>query len=496
MFSLEKLKDLYTSLYFFFPEIFMVVGAFLALLLGLFLKKNQFSIVSNCVLIILVISIYQILQLNYSEGIFIFNGSLLISRFTEYSKIIIIICNIIILLNIQAREYKEKKYSFEAPILMLLITIGMCVFVSSSSLITLYLGLELFSLGTYVLIAWNKRDAKSIEASLKYFILGSISSGIFLFGASFIYGSTGSVNFLDIVANYSEVKFLDYHQYTQNLLMIIGLIMVVITMMFKLSLFPFHNWTPDVYEGSNDEIVILLASSIKYAALIVFIRLLFGPFLIIKDQLQIIIGIISISSMLFGNIAAIMQNNLKRLIAYSSIGHMGFVLMSVIMYSTEYLSFTIFYAITYIISIMTFFIIVGILGRYKTFDYKLKSLRGMIKNNPFLAFGLLVVVFSMAGIPPFAGFFAKFYIFLGIMKSQLYYLALIGFIAFVLGIFYYLNIIRYMYFEKSEHSVVKIEINFVERILLFSGVMYNLLYIFFPSQIMGIIDHYITSKIL
>ena len=488
------LKNLLTNIYYISPEIIVLLGIFISTLTGLFIKKNPVSTINNLIILTFIIGVYQILSMGEGQHL-LFNNSIIVSKFTQFSKVIILLCNCVVLIIFSYFGYKStnKLASFEMPILIALSTLGMCVFVSSNSLLTFYLGLELFSLALYILIATNKSNNKSIEASLKYFILGAISSGIFLFGASLIYGNSGTINFDEISFLYLTNYCTNFCIYSQNLVFLIGFILLIITVMFKLSLFPFHNWTPDVYEGSASSVTVLLASSAKFAALIIFLRLVFEPLIIIKEQLQQILIIVSVLSILFGNIIALIQNNIKRLIAYSAIGNMGFILMSIVSYNKNYLEYTIFYAITYIIQILTFFALIIVLKRKSNFNYKLDKLKGLSKNNAYICFSLAVVLFSMAGIPPLAGFWAKFYIFVVLIKSKTYYLAIIAFIATVIGAFYYINIIRKVYFDKEQKDMVapKIKLNFIEILVITMGVAFNILYILFPSYMLKIISHYV-----
>ena len=488
------LKNLLTNTYYISPEIIILFGIFVATLTGVFIKKNSVGTTCNLVILTFIISVYQILSIGQGQHL-LFNNSVIISEFTQFSKGVILLCNCVILIMFHYFGYKStnKSAPFEIPIIVALATLGMCIFVSSNSLLSFYLGLELFSLAIYILIATNKNDGKSIEASLKYFILGAISSGIFLFGASLIYGNAGTINFDEISFVYLTNYCTNFCFDSQNLVLLTGFILLVITVMFKLSLFPFHNWTPDVYEGSPTSITALLASSAKFAALVIFLRLVFEPLIIIKEQLQQILIIISILSILFGNIIALVQVNIKRLIAYSAIGNMGFILMSVVSYNKSYLEYTIFYAITYMIQILTFFALIIVLNRKANFHYKLEELKGMYKNNAFICFSLAVILFSMAGIPPLAGFWAKFYIFIILIKSKTYYLAIIAFIATVIGAVYYINVIRKMYFDKEQNDIIppKIRLNIIEILIISLGVAFNILYVLFPSYMLKIISHYV-----
>jgi NADH-quinone oxidoreductase subunit N len=487
------LKNLYIDLHLISPEILIALGSFFGLLVGVFKKGSSSKITSHLMFLVLAASIYQILNIE-SGRFLLFNDSLLISKFTQFTKIVIIACNLVVLLTIEYFRGKNhnRNQDFEIPILIALSTLGMCLLVSSNSLLTFYLGLELFSLGLYILIATDKKNYKSIEASLKYFILGAISSGIFLFGASLIYGYTGAINFDEISFVYSSNYCDGICDSPQNSMLLVGLLLILITAMFKLSLAPFHNWTPDVYEGSPSEMTMLLASSAKYAVLMIFLRLVFEPLIVIKAHLQQILIIVAILSLVFGNIAAIVQQNIKRMMAYSSIGHMGFILMSIVIYDKEYLKFTIFYAIVYIILILTFFALVTILNIKEGFDGSLKRLNGLSKRSPFISIAFVVILFSMAGIPPFAGFFAKFYIFMAVIKSKFYYLAAIAFATTVIGVFYYLNIIKAIYFETEEENSEKwpIKLNIIELSIIALCVAFNLFYIFNASYLLELIGRH------
>ncbi len=489
------LKNLISNIYYISPEILIIIGIFISTIYGVILKNNV-RVIGSLIILTFAGSIFQIININCGK-ILLFEGSIVISKFIQFSKIIILLCNSIIILIIANFGYKatniNSKLSFEIPIMIALSTLGMCVLASSNSLLTFYLGLELFSLSLYILIATNRNDSKSIEASLKYFILGSISSGIYLFGASLIYGNAGTINFDEISLVYQTNCYANFCLKDQNLLFITDFILIIITIMFKLSLFPFHNWTPDVYEGAQSSIVVLLASSAKFSVLVIFLRLIFEPLMVIKDQLQPIFIVISICSMLFGNILAIVQSNIKRLLGYSAIGNMGFMLMSIVVYDRSFLHNTIFYSIVYMTQILTFFALIIILKRKISFNNNLNDLRGLSKNNSFICFSLAIIAFSMAGIPPLIGFFAKLYIFITLINFKMYYLAIIAIIATVIGSFYCINIIRKMYFDKVINGSIakKIKLNLVEIIIISLGLGFNIFYVLFPSYMLKIINNYI-----
>ena len=311
--------------------------------------------------------------------------------------------------------------------------------ISSYDLIVFYLGLELQSLCLYILAAFKKSDEKSTEAGLKYFVLSALASGLLLYGCSLIYGFTGSTNFEEISKNLNET----------NTGAVFGIVFVVVGLAFKVSAVPFHMWTPDVYEGSPTSITGFFALIPKIAAISVFIRFMYVPFLNLFDQWQTIIIFISIASMILGAVAAIGQNNIKRLMAYSSIGHMGYALAGLATGTNSGIQSTIIYLTIYLVMNLGAFGCIFMMKRENVFYENISDLSGLSKNHPILAFGFLIILFSLAGIPPLAGFFAKFYIFMAVIESQMYALAIIGLLATVISAFYYLRIIKGMYFIKN-----------------------------------------------
>ena len=348
--------------------------------------------------------------------------------------------------------------------------------ISSNDLIVFYMGLELQSLALYVLASFNMKNLLSTEAGVKYFVLSALSSGLLLYGCSLIYGFTGSTNFNLIADNLNS----------DNYILTFGIVFILVGLAFKISAVPFHMWAPDVYQGSPTSVTSFFAILPKIAALTVFIRFLYVPFINIIDQWQMIIIFLSIASMLFGAIAAIGQNNLKRLIAYSSISHMGYALAGLTLGTQEGINSSIIYITIYIFMNLAFFSCLFMLKKNDIYYENIEDLSGLSKNHPLLSFCLLIILFSLAGIPPLAGFFAKFYIFMAVIEKSMYYLAIIGLLSTVIAAFYYLRIIKIIYFD-PEKIKFDLDNNIGLKITLTISTIFILFYFIYPSWLNEII---------
>ena len=329
----------------------------------------------------------------------------------------------------------------EYPILILCSLLGMLVMISSNDLIVFYIGLELQSLALYVLASFNRDNLLSSESGLKYFVLSALSSGLLLYGCSLIYGFSNSTNFEEISQNFN----FEYG-------VIFGMVFVIVGLAFKISAVPFHMWAPDVYQGSPTSVTLLFAILPKIAALTVFIKFLYGPFLNLFDDWQFIIIFMSVASMILGAVAAIGQKNLKRLIAYSSISHMGYALAGLTTGTNQGVQSSIIYLIIYLIMNLAFFSCLFMLKRNDKFFENIEDLSGLSKKHPILALSFLIILFSLAGIPPLAGFFAKFYVFMSVIEKEMYFLAIVGLLATVIAAFYYLRIIKIIYFDPEQEK--------------------------------------------
>ena len=427
-----------TDIYYVIPEIFLSLSLMFLLLLGVF-KKNGSSIVYNLSILILIISVPVILNVPSDTEILIFNDSYKIDYLSSYIKILIVISTLFVLLTSSQYLKSIKIYNVEYPILILSSILGMMVMVSSNDLIVFYIGLELQSLALYVLASFNRDNVLSSESGLKYFVLSALSSGLLLYGCSLVYGFSSSTNFSQIPLNYD--------QSTQGI--IFGMVFILVGLAFKISAVPFHMWAPDVYQGSPTSVTLFFAILPKIAALTVFIRFLYTPFINLIDQWQTIIIFLSIASMVFGAVAAIGQKNLKRLIAYSSISHMGYALAGLTTGTNEGIQSSVSYISIYLVMNLAFFSCIFMLKREEKYYEKIEDLSGLSKNHPLLSFSLLIVLFSLAGIPPLAGFFAKFYVFMAVIEQSMFFLAIVGLLATVVAAFYYLRIIKVMYFDNK-----------------------------------------------
>ena len=357
----------------------------------------------------------------------LFNESYKIDYLSTFMKILTLVSGIFVMLTSSKYVQITKILKIEYPVLLLSSILGMMVMISSNDLIVFYMGLELQSLSLYVLASFNTKNLLSSESGVKYFVLSALSSGLLLYGCSLIYGFSNSTNFILIAENLNS----------SNYGLTFGIVFILVGLAFKISAVPFHMWAPDVYQGSPTSVTIFFAVLPKIAALTVFIRFLYIPFINLIDQWQMIIVFLSIASMLFGAIAAIGQKNLKRLIAYSSIGHMGYALAGLSVGSNEGIQSAIAYISIYLIMNLAFFSCLFMIRKSENYFENIEDLTGLSKNHPILSISLLIVLFSLAGIPPLAGFFAKFYIFMAVIEQSMYFLAVIGLLSTVIATYYY-----------------------------------------------------------
>ena len=374
-----------------------------------------------------------------------FDGLYVSDNFAVFMKELVLLGSAFAVIMSMGFLQKEDLARFEFPILILFATVGMMMMVSANDLIALYLGLELQSLALYVVAAFHRDNLRSTEAGLKYFVLGALSSGLLLYGCSLVYGFTGTTNF-DVMAK------LWTGGADAGIGVIAGLVFIVAGLAFKVSAVPFHMWTPDVYEGAPTPVTAFFAVAPKIAGVALFLRVVFGPFGALVSELQQIIVVISIASMLLGSFAAIHQSNIKRLMAYSSIGHIGFALVGLAAGTEAGVRGVIFYMAIYLFMQVGCFACILCMRRGGRMVEGITDLAGLSRTNPMMALAMAVFMFSMAGIPPLAGFLAKFFVFKAAIDAGLYGLAVIGVLASVVGAFYYVRIIRIMYFDEAEEG--------------------------------------------
>ncbi len=460
-----------------FPEIFVSLSIMFLLILGVF-KKNGSKLTFNFALfVILVATIISINETFSISRATLFNQSVVIDHMSSLMKIITLIGGFLVLLISSSYLKAYKLYNIEYPVLILSSILGMMVMISSNDLIVFYMGLELQSLALYVLATYNRDQLNSSEAGLKYFVLSALSSGLLLYGCSLIYGFSGSTNF-DIISNKLN---------SDEYILTFGIVFILVGLAFKISAVPFHMWAPDVYEGSPTTVTLFFTIVPKIAALTVFIRFLYVPFANLIDQWQMIIIFLSIASMVFGAVAAIGQTNIKRLIAYSSIGHIGYTLAGLATTSNEGIQSSIIYISIYIVMNLALFSCLLMLRRQDQYYEDIDDLSGLSKNHPLLSLCFLVILFSLAGIPPLAGFFAKFYIFKAVLEQSMYFLAIVGLLSTVIAAFYYLRIIKIIYFDK-EKDKYDTDHNLWLKFSLTASTILILLYFIFPSQLIEVVS--------
>ena len=436
--------ELSSSLSLAMPELILVVGALALLMIGVFSSARAYGMVNALAIAILIAAGgWMALQGGSGEA---FGGSFLVDPFAHFMKILALIGSAAALLmsGVFAKELNFDKFEF--PVLVLLCTLGMMLMISANSMIALYLGLELQSLAIYVLAAFNRDNLRSSEAGLKYFVLGALSSGMLLYGISLVYGYTGSVGFEQIAAALSGAE--------RQLGLVFGLVFVLAGLAFKISAVPFHMWTPDVYEGAPTPVTAFLAAAPKMAAMALIVRITMQAFEPIAADWQQIVVFISIASMVLGSFAAIGQQNIKRLMAYSSIGHMGFALVGLSANSQDGVRGVVIYMLIYLVMTLGTFACILAMRRKEGSVEQIGDLAGLSSTNPIMATILTILMFSLAGIPPLAGFWAKWYVFLAAINAGLYALAVIGVLASVVGAYYYLRIIKIMWFDEPAGSFV------------------------------------------
>ncbi len=457
------------------PEIVLFIGICISLMVGVFFK-NSFQIVMRLSILILLGTAYLILK-DWGGDQKIFLESFVSDKFSDYFKILILLSSIFIFISSNQFIKEKKLFKFEYPIIIMFSILGMFFMLSSNDLILFYLGLELQSLALYVLAAIDRDNSISSEAGIKYFVLSALSSGLLLYGCSLLYGFIGSTNFETISLNLN----------TQNIGAIFAMVFILVGLAFKVSAVPFHMWTPDVYQGAPTSITNFFAVVPKAAGLAVIIRFMDLPFKNILEEWQIIIIFISVASMILGSVAAIGQKNIKRLLAYSSISHIGYALAGVATGTNSGYTSTIVYITIYVIMNIGIFACLYLMKINGKYTEEISDLSGLSKQKPLFAFSFLILLFSLAGIPPLGGFFAKFFIFMSVIESELYVLAVIGLLTTVISAFYYLKVIKIIYFDDNKVTFDDIRNFSIKATILLSCLILSL-YFISPSSISLLLD--------
>jgi NADH-quinone oxidoreductase subunit N len=454
------------------PEIMLVVGAMALLMFGAY--SNERSAGATGVLAVLLLAAAAVVVIMVPKGRHeLFGGSFILDDFARFLKVLALIGSAAAI--VMARDYLKSvnQHKFEFPVLILLSTAGMGMLISAGDLIALYLGLELMSLALYVIAAFNRDAVRASEAGLKYFVLGALSSGMLLYGSSLVYGFTGTVNFAGIAKAAGD----------GGLGLIFGIVFLFAGFCFKVSAVPFHMWTPDVYEGAPTPVTAFFASAPKIAGMAMFVRVAVDAFPTVAVQWQQIIVFVALASMVLGAFAAIGQTNIKRLMAYSSIGHMGFALVGLAAGTAEGVQGVLIYMAIYMSMTLGVFACILSMRRNDVYVEEISDLAGLAKTNLGMAFFLAMLMFSLAGIPFLAGFFGKLYVFMAAINAGLYMLAVIGVLASVVGAYYYLLIVKTMFFDESAPAFAPMPPT--QKAVLGVTGLFNLLFCFYPAPLIA-----------
>lgn len=489
------------------PEIYLLAGTCLVLLLDLFLKDSQRFITYLLTQIVLLvtaflvlasfpgIALFESLQLASATKVTTFSDMFVLDPMSRILKLSILLITVSIF--VYSRQYLKQRniYKGEYFTLGLFAVLGMMIMVSAKTMLLIYLGLELLSLSMYAMVAFKRDDGRASEAAMKYFVLGAIASGMLLYGMSLVYGVSGSL-YLDHIG-----KYMASNDVMSNIGLLLGLSFVIVGLGFKLGVVPFHMWVPDVYDGAPTSVTMFLGAAPKIAAFAMVMRLLVEGLGDMVQGWQQILSILAALSLLAGNIIAIAQTNIKRMLAYSTISHMGFVLMGILAGTQSGYSASMFYIITYAIISMGGFAIVIFLSRTNYEADQLSDLKGLSSRHPWYAFMMMLFLFSMAGVPPTVGFYAKLSVIQAVVSANIIWLAVFSVVMSVIGAYYYLRAIKLMYFDKPDEldsagqPLVAVKNQWDFGILLSMNGLFVLALGVFPSALMSLCVWAISSSI-
>ena len=449
------------------PELFLAVAGMALLMIGVF-RGGPRIMTEIAYMTVGVFAVTAILVLIYggTSAEPVFFDLFAVGPFAQFTKILILGgSGLAIVMSLDWLK-AERVDRFEFPVLVLFATLGMMMMVSANDLIALYVGLELQSLSLYVVASIQRDSLRSTEAGLKYFVLGALSSGMLLYGCSLIYGFAGTTEFAKLAEVFGALG-----PAGPSIGLLFGIVFLIAGLAFKISAVPFHMWTPDVYEGAPTPVTALFAVAPKVAAVSLFLQTMIGPFMELKDEWQQILSVVAILSMALGALAAIVQTNIKRLMAYSSIGHMGYLLVGIAAANEQGVMGVLVYLAVYLFMNVGMFACILSMRQGGRAVERIEDLAGLSKTNPAMALALLVFLFSMAGIPPLAGFFGKYYVFAAAVAEGLYILAVVGILTSVIGAFYYLRIVKVMYFDEAVEPLDRAMAPVQRWVMLVSGVI-------------------------
>lgn len=455
------------------PELFLVVAGMILLMAGVFRGNEGTRTLCWATIGSFAVAAMFLLGLDWNRTVS-FNGMFVLDQFAGFMKLLVLV-GLAASVAMSVRYLEQEQVSrFEYPILVLFAGVGMMLMISANSMLSVYMGLELQSLSLYVLATWRRDFIKSAEAGIKYFILGALASGLMLFGISLVYGFTGTIGFEQIAATLRAGE--------TSAGLTVGLVFVLVGIAFKISAVPFHMWTPDVYEGAPTSVTALFAIAPKIAAMALLMRLLFGPFAPIMEDWQQVIWFLSAASMLVGAFAAIAQINIKRLMAYSSIGNMGYALIGIVAGTADGAGAVVLYLLIYMVMTVGVFAIILMMRRSGIAVENIEDLSGLSRTSPMTAYAMAILMFSMSGIPPLAGFFGKLFIFQAAINSGFVVLAVFGVLTSVVAAFYYLRVIKVMFFDEPVDVFDK-QVAFTKRAILALSILFVLLFILAPDAL-------------
>ncbi len=431
---------IFETLSFAAPELVLVLGAMTLLITGVFIGDKSAKQIGYACVGLLLVAVFAVLFSPTAPTASLFNGAFRIDAFSTFAKVIIYLAAAVAILMSDQYFAGEKLRRFEYPVLIVLAAFGMSLMVSATDLISLYMGIETQSLALYILAAFKRDSRRSTEAGLKYFVLGALSTCLLLYGASLIYGFTGSTSFEEI----ARIASLE----GANVGLIFGLVFLISGLAFKVSAAPFHMWTPDVYEGAPTPVAAFFSAAPKLAGMALFARVLVSSFHGALDDWQPVLAMIAVASMAIGAFSAIPQSNIKRLMAYSSIGHMGYALIGLSAGTAQGVKSVLIYMTIYVAMTIGAFACILMMRRRGGMTENIADLSGLTKTNMPLAIILTVLLFSLAGVPPTAGFFGKWYVFFAAVDAGLVWLAIVGVFASAVSAYYYLRIVWFMWFDE------------------------------------------------
>ncbi len=456
------------------PEIFLACAGMALLMIGVFRGERSTAMVSYLAVLCFAVAAALVLMVADDAAV-TFNGLFVTDGFATFAKLLVLLGSALAIIMSQGFIQREQMARFEYPVLFVFATLGMMMMISANDLISLYLGLELQSLSLYVVAAIRRDSVRSSEAGLKYFVLGALSTGMLLYGASMVYGFAGSTNFDQLAEVFAAGE-------GPSIGVVIGIVFIAAGLAFKVSAVPFHMWTPDVYEGAPTPVTAFFAVAPKIAAISLFVRVMVGPFGDLVAQWQQIIIATSILSMALGGFAAINQSNIKRLMAYSSIGHIGYALVGLAAGTPEGVRGVLVYMAIYLAMNVGCFACILCMRINGRMVEGITDLSGLSKTHPMMALAMAVFMFSMAGVPPLAGFFGKLYVFLAAIDAQLYTLAVIGVVTSVVSAFYYVRIVKLMYFDEPSEAFDHPIGGDMTTVLLATG-LFTAFFFLFPAPI-------------